>query len=117
LSAAPPGWLSARADGVRVALKVTPRAARSVVDGVALDDRGQAHLAVRVTAPPDGGQANAAVIRLLAKRWRVPARAIRLISGAAARRKILQIEGPPERLLAELAAIERPDPLASGERG
>ena len=107
-AAAPPGWLSAHADGVRVALKVTARAARSAVEGVALDDRGAARLVVRVTAPPDDGRANAAVIRLLAKRWRLPARDLRLISGAAARRKVLQIAGPPQRLLADLAAIERP---------
>ena len=93
---------------MRVALKVTPRAARSAVDGVALDDRGEARLAVRVTAPPDGGQANAAVIRLLAKRWGLPARDLRLVSGAAARRKVLRVEGSPQRLLAELTTIEQP---------
>jgi uncharacterized protein len=103
-----PGWLSAHGAGVRVALKVTPRAARSAVDGIALDARGQARLAVRVTAAPDGGKANAAVIKLLAKRWGLPARDLRLISGAAARSKTLQVEGPPGRLLAELTTIERP---------
>jgi uncharacterized protein (TIGR00251 family) len=101
------GWLSVHETGVRVALKVTPRAARSAVDGIALDARGQARLAVRVTAAPDGGKANDAVIRLLARRWRVPARDLRLVSGAAARSKVLQVDGPPQRLLAELAAIEQ----------
>jgi uncharacterized protein YggU (UPF0235/DUF167 family) len=106
-AAAPFGWLSAHAAGVRVALKVTPRAAHSTVDGVTLDARGQARLAVRVTAAPDGGKANEAVIRLLAKRGRLPARDLRLISGAGARSKVLQVDGPPQRLLAELATIEQ----------
>ena len=113
-AAAAPSWLSAHADGVRLALKVTPRAARSAVDGIARDDRGQACLAVRVTAAPDGGKANAAVIRLLARRWGLPARDLRLVSGASARRKVLQVDGPPQRLLAELAAIEQPGSAGDG---
>ena len=113
-AAAPPRWLRALEGGVRLALKVTPRAARSAVDGIAQDARGQAYLAVRVTAAPDGGKANAAVIKLLARRWRLPARDLRLVSGASARRKVLQVDGPPQRLLAELAAIEQPRPAGSG---
>jgi len=114
-AAAAAGWLSAHEGGVRLALKVTPRAARSAVDGIAWDERGQAYLAVRVTAAPDGGKANAAVIKLLAKRWRLPARELRLVSGGRARRKVLQVDGPPQRLLAELGAIEQPGP--AGEHG
>jgi uncharacterized protein len=91
---------------VRLAVKVTPRAARSAVQGIETDVRGQAYLAVRVTAAPDAGKANAALIKLLAKRWRVPASAVRLVSGATARRKVLHVEGASERLLARLEAIE-----------
>jgi uncharacterized protein len=113
-SAAPTSsWLSGDAGGVRLAVKVTPRAARSAVQGVEVDARGQAYLAVRVTAAPDAGKANAALIKLLAKRWRLPASAVRLVSGATARRKVLYVEGVPERLLARLEAIEL---AQSGER-
>ena len=113
-AAVPPGWLSAHAGGVRLALRVTPRAARSAVDGIAQDERGQAYLAVRVTAAPDGGKANAAVIKLLARRWGLPARDLRLVSGGRARRKVLQVDGPPQRLLAELGASEQ---AGAGRRG
>ena len=75
-------WLSGRADGVRLAVKVTPRAAQSAVQGIEVDSRGQAYLAVRVAAAPDSGKANAALIRLLAKRWRLPASTVRLVAGA-----------------------------------
>lgn len=102
------GWLSGHAAGVRVALKVTPRAARNAVEGVTRDARGEARLAVRVTAAPDGGKANAAVIKLLAKRWGLAPRDLSLVSGATARSKVLQVDGPPERLLAELSAAEQP---------
>ena len=107
VSAAPTsGWLSGDASGVRLMVKVTPRAARSTVQGIAVDAGGQAYLAVRVTAPPDAGKANAALIKLLAKRWRLPASAVRLVSGATARRKVLHVQGVPERLLTRLEAIE-----------
>ena len=106
------GWLRGRADGVRLAVKVTPRAASSAVQGVEIDARGHAWLAVRLSAAPEGGKANAALIRLLARRWRLPASALCVVSGATARRKVLHVQGPPERLLAELRAVEQPEPGA-----
>jgi uncharacterized protein (TIGR00251 family) len=100
--------VSGTADGVRLAVKVTPRAARSAVQGIEIDAAGQAHLAVRLTAPPESGKANAALIKLLAKRWRLPASDFRLVGGATARRKVLHVQGPPARLLALLRQIEEP---------
>jgi uncharacterized protein len=93
-------------DGVLVALKVAPRASRERVDGVAIEADGRAVLALRVTAPPDGGRANEAVLRLLAKRWRVPRTSLRLVSGQTARRKQLHIAGDPEALLGALTKAE-----------
>lgn len=101
-----PSWLSRHPDGVRLALKVTPRAAETGVQGVEVDGAGRGHLAVRVSAPPESGKANAAVIKLLAKRWRVPKSDLELVSGAGARRKVVQIHGPPEALIARLETIE-----------
>jgi uncharacterized protein (TIGR00251 family) len=66
----------------------------------------RAYLAVRVNAPPEAGKANAALIKLLAKRWRVPQRDLEVISGASRRRKVLQIRGSPDALIARLEAIE-----------
>lgn len=106
--------MSGTADGVRLAVKVTPRAARSEVQGIEVDAAGQAHLAVRLTAPPESGKANAALIKLLAKRWRLPASDFRLVAGATARRKVLHVQGPPGRLLALLRAIEEPASAPAG---
>ncbi len=98
--------ISTQADGVRVAVKVTPRASGDGVRGVVVEADGEAFLAVRVTAAAEGGRANAAVVKLLAKRWRVPARSIRLVSGATARRKVLHVAGTPEALLEQLRSCE-----------
>jgi uncharacterized protein len=99
-------WLVRHAEGVRAALKVTPRAVSSGVQGIEVDDAGRGYLAVRVNAPPQGGRANAALIKLLARRWRLPQRDLEVISGASARRKVLQIHGAPDALIARLEAIE-----------
>ena len=99
-------WVQARSDGVRLALEVTPRAGANVVRGVEVKADGDARLAVRVTAAPEAGKANAAVIRLLAKRWRVPARDLRVVAGARSRRKVVHLDGEATELISRLAAIE-----------
>ena len=55
-------------------------------------------------APAEGGKANAALIKLLAKAWRVPKGAISLVAGASSRTKTLEIEGDPTRLQPRLEA-------------
>ena len=99
-------WLTRHPDGVRAALKVTPRAVSSGVQGVEVDGAGRGYLAVRVNAPPEAGKANAALIRLLARRWRVPQRDLQVVSGASGRRKVLQIHGSPDILIRRLEAVE-----------
>jgi len=75
-------------DGVRVAVRATPRAGVNALAGVR-DGR----LLVKVTAPPEDGNANAAVIKLLSKTWRIPASSIELISGDTSREKLLLLRG------------------------
>jgi uncharacterized protein (TIGR00251 family) len=99
-------WVQARSDGVRLTLKVTPRAGADAVRGVEIAADGSARLAVRVTAAPDAGKANAAVLRLLAKRWRVPARDLHLVAGASGRRKVVHLDGEAAELISRLEAIE-----------
>jgi len=54
--------LTSRGDGIELALKVTPRAGRAAIEGAVVDAAGAAWLAVKVTAPPEDGRANAAVL-------------------------------------------------------
>ena len=94
-----------RTDGIDLAVKVTPRAGRDAVDGVVADAAGAAWLAVKVTAPPDGGRANEAVLALLAKALGVPASACRIVAGASSRWKRVRVGGDPAALAARAAAL------------
>ena len=93
--------------GVRVRLKVAPKAKRSQIGGL-LDEpggrpvgQGRA-LKVSVTAAPADGKANEAVIALLAEEWGVAKSAISVVIGATDRRKLVEIRGAPQELLARL---------------
>jgi uncharacterized protein len=51
---------------------------------------------VRVTAVPEGGQANEAVLRLLAERLQLPRRSVALVAGHSGRDKIVELTGIDE---------------------
>lgn len=86
-------FLAAAPDGVTVRLVVTPKASRNRIEGVRHEADGGAVLRVAVTVAPEDGKANAAVIKLLAKAWRLPKAAFSIRVGAAARRKVLFVAG------------------------
>ena len=92
-------------DGIRLHLRVTPNAGVDRIEGLETRDDGTTVLRVRVKAVPDKGQANAAVIALLAKAIGVPKSAITLVSGDTARFKTLRIIGDPTSLTAALAKL------------
>ena len=64
-------------------------------------------LKVTVTAPPVDNQANEALLRLLAKQWRLPRRDLSIVGGAKSRNKIVRIAGVPTELMARLAPLVR----------
>ncbi|HEX8726848.1 MAG TPA: DUF167 domain-containing protein [Gemmatimonadaceae bacterium] len=74
--------------GVRVTVRVQPRAARTGIAGV----HGTA-LKVRVSAPPVDGAANDVLVQFLAERFGVPRRAVRVVAGHASRTKIVELDG------------------------
>ncbi len=84
--------------GVKVAVRLTPKASRDRIEGVAAAADGGAVLKVSVTAVPEDGKANAALIKLLAKEWRLPKSAIDIVQGATDRRKVLVITGDADQL-------------------
>lgn len=94
----------ATADGVTVSVRVVPRAGRDRIEGIAAEADGGAALKLAVTAPPEDGKANDAVIALLAKAWRLPKGSFRVVRGATARRKLLHVAGDPAALMDRLAA-------------
>lgn len=90
--------------GVEVAVRLTPRARRNRIESVATDTAGEPAFKVSVTAPPEDGKANAALIALLAKAWRVPKTSIEIVAGATARSKRLALAGDGPELAARIAA-------------
>ena len=93
---------SAVAGGIVVAVRLTPKGGRDAIDGVAQLADGQTVLTARVRAPPREGEANAALVRLIAKAAGVPPRKVTIVSGATARVKRLKIAGDPDALAAAL---------------
>jgi uncharacterized protein (TIGR00251 family) len=84
----------------RLRLRVSPGAGRAGVVG-----RHGDGWKVRVTAPPEGGRANEAVLRLLAETLALPRRALTLVSGHGARDKIVELDGiAPAQLDRRLAS-------------
>ena len=89
-------------EGVRVALRVTPKASRDKIDGLADEADGRKVLKVAVTVVPEDGKANDAVIKLLSKAWRLPRSTVSVVLGQTARSKTLLVEGEPEQTLSLL---------------
>lgn len=80
-------------DDLRLAVKLTPKASRNGLQGLAEEADGGAVLKVQVTAVPENGKANAALCKLLSKELKLPKSAITVLSGATDRRKTLSIDG------------------------
>lgn len=98
--------------GVSTVLRVTPRGGRDSVDGIEQLSDGRSVLKVRVRAIADGGEANRAVLVLLAKSLGVPKASVSLLSGAASRLKQVAVDSDPARLteaLRELASVKSTD--------
>ncbi|HEY5475633.1 MAG TPA: DUF167 family protein [Tepidiformaceae bacterium] len=86
---------------MRLAVRVTPRSTRDVVEG--FDAEGL--LRVRVTAAPADGAANAAVARLLAKALGLPGRDVVLVTGTTARQKLFDVPLDDAEIRRRLAQV------------
>ena len=90
--------------GVRLALRLTPRASKNAVDGVVQDADGRPLLKLRLVAPPVDGAANEALIAFLAKSLSLRKSDISIRSGETSRVKILHLAGDPAVILQKLDA-------------
>lgn len=79
--------------GVVIAVRLRPGASANRIDGIQVMADGGHRLAVRVTAVPEKGKANQAMIKLLAKAWHVPRGSLAVIAGAKDRNKTLLLQG------------------------
>ncbi|MDP1912363.1 DUF167 family protein [Brevundimonas sp.] len=81
---------------VRLPIRLTPGASAGRIDGWDVDAEGRLVLKVRVRARPIKGEANEALVELLAKALSVPKSAVAIQRGGQSRTKILVIEGLSE---------------------
>lgn len=82
-----------RRDGadLMLAVRLTPRARRQGLRGLWTDEHGAQWVQASVTAPPDKGRANAALLSLVAEVLETPVSSISLETGATNRLKRLRI--------------------------
>jgi hypothetical protein len=92
-------------DGLLLTVRVTPKGGRDVIDGIADLADGSCVLKVRVRCAASDGEANAAVLRLMAGALGVPPRNVSLLAGEKARIKRLQIAGAGPALAAALEIL------------
>lgn len=93
-----------------LAIRLTPKASRERLGGLFTDSQDQRWLQASVTAPPDKGKANAALITLLARQLKVPQSSILLETGDTNRLKrlrILDCTPATEQTLKTIATEER----------
>jgi len=93
------------AEGLVVTVRLTPKGGRDSVDGIAQLSDGSTVLKARVAAAPTEGEANDALIRLLARKLRVAPRDVTLVSGSTSRIKRMLIKGDPGAIAAALEEI------------
>jgi uncharacterized protein len=87
----------------RLHVRVSPGASRSGVVG-----RHGTSWKVRVTAAPERGKANHAVLDLLAEALRIPRAQVELVAGSGARDKVVALRGIDE------SQVERRLEVAAG---
>ncbi|GAB3442098.1 DUF167 domain-containing protein [Insolitispirillum peregrinum] len=94
--------LSPVAGGVKLSVRLTPKSSRDAIQGLAEDAEGGVVLRCTVTAVPENGKANAALVKMLAKAWKLPRTSIEVVGGLTDRRKTLLIHGEPVDVAAAL---------------
>ena len=92
------------ADGILLHVRLTPKGSAARIAGVE-DHGGKPVLKAYVTAPPEDGKANAALIALVAQWLGVPKSAVAVSSGQKSRLKSVAVSGDPGQLLDTIATL------------
>jgi uncharacterized protein YggU (UPF0235/DUF167 family) len=93
-------------EAAHLAIRLTPGASADRIDGWGVDAGERPVLKVRVRARPIEGEANAALLKLLAKTLRVPKSSVTLDRGGQSRTKMVCVAGlSDEDLRARLSGL------------
>ncbi|MCC0003292.1 MAG: DUF167 domain-containing protein [Methylobacteriaceae bacterium] len=95
----------AGADGLVLAVRLTPKGGRDAIDGVETLSDGRPVLKARVRAAPEDGKANAALVELLAKSLRIARSGVTVTGGQTSRVKTLTLAGDAAELEAALVRL------------
>ena len=95
------GPLKLAHDGLRVAIRLSPRAKADRLLAVGVAQGGRV-VKASVTAPPEGGRANEALLQLLARTWHLPRRDLSIAAGFASRNKAVHVIGDPRQLIEKI---------------
>jgi len=90
--------------GVRIAVRVAPRARTDAIEGWERDAAGREYLKLRLRAVAEDGKANAALIDLLSRALGVTKANIEIAGGARSRMKTVELRGDPKELTRRLAS-------------
>ncbi|MEN3975143.1 DUF167 family protein [Emcibacter sp. SYSU 3D8] len=82
-------------------VRLTPKASRNVIEGLRDEAAGGRALAVKVTAVPEKGKANASLEKLLARALGVAGGRVEVVGGTTSRNKDVLVRGDP----AEIAVL------------
>lgn len=77
---------------LKITVKLTPRASSNRIGSIQKTLDGVDHITAYVTAPPEDGKANEALIKLLAKHYKVAQSSIKIIKGLTNRNKLLVLD-------------------------
>lgn len=101
----PNGPLIPARESLKLAVRLTPRAKADRVLGVAATAEGKRVVRVSVTAPPEDGRANEALLQLLARVWQLSRRDLAIVAGTTSRHKTVSVAGDPRQLAGRLGAL------------
>ena len=94
--------------GTVLHVRVTPKSGRDEISGLVATATGQVALALKVTAIPDKGKANQAVIEVLAKSLHISKSSFRLASGETSRDKVVEVVANLDMIDAFLRTLSVP---------
>ena len=98
------GWYRKETEGIVVRVRLTPKGSRDALAGIGRLSDGSEVVQARVRAPPADGEANAALVKLIASALRAPKSSVEIVAGHSNRLKQVRIAGDPDDLVKRIVA-------------
>ncbi len=95
-----------RGDGIDLFVRLTPKSAADMLEGIGAAADGSRHFKARVRAVPEKGAANAALEKLLARALGVPVSTVSVVAGGTSRLKTVRVTGDPASLAEAARGLE-----------